>query len=88
MKQYCQYCAFCFDAGDEYRCSNHPKGEQPHWNEVQIKRANNCPNFALSDMGSIISGKEYKPRKKDDYKADRYTACEAWGVDRNAHITC
>lgn len=62
MKQYCQYCVFCFSGGDEYRCSNHPKGEQPYWSEKDIKRANNCPNFALSDQGSVITGKQYKPR--------------------------
>ena len=63
MKQYCQYCAFCFDGGDEYRCSNHPKGEQPYWSVKDIKRANKCPNFALSDQGSVITGKQYKPRR-------------------------
>ena len=60
-KQYCRYCAFCFEA-DDFRCSNHPKGKQPHWSESQIKRANNCPNFALSD--DVITGKQYKPREK------------------------
>lgn len=31
MKQYCRYCAFCFQADEnEFRCSNHPKGEEPH----------------------------------------------------------
>lgn len=60
MKQYCRYCAHCFEA-DDYRCSNHPRGEEPHWTEAQIKRATNCPNFALAD--DIITGREYKPRK-------------------------
>ena len=62
MKQYCRYCAFCFWAGD-YRCSNHPKGKEPHWDEEDIKRANNCPNFALTDMGCVINGRQYQPRK-------------------------
>lgn len=60
MKQYCRYCAHCFE-GDGFGCSNHPKGEQPHWTEEQIKRANNCPNFALTE--DIITGREYKPRE-------------------------
>ena len=60
MRQYCQYCAFCFEA-DDFRCSNHPKGLEPHWTEKDIKRVNHCPNFALSDMGSIITGKQYRP---------------------------
>lgn len=63
MKQYCRYCAFCFDA-DDYRCSNHPKDKQPHWTEEQIKRPNKCPNFALSDLGDVITGKQYKPRPR------------------------
>lgn len=61
MKQYCRYCAFCFEA-DDFRCSNHPKGLQPHWSEEQIKRANNCLNFALTD--DVITGREYRPREK------------------------
>lgn len=60
MRQYCQYCAFCFEA-DDFRCSNHPKGLEPHWTEKDIKRVNRCPNFVLSDMGSIITGKQYRP---------------------------
>lgn len=63
MKQYCRYCAFCFEA-DDYRCSNHPKGKQPHWTEEQIKRPNKCPNFALSDLGDVITGKQYRPRPR------------------------
>ena len=61
MKKYCRYCAFCFDAGD-YRCSNHPDGKQPHWTEKQIKREINCKNFVLSDLGDVITGKQYRPR--------------------------
>ncbi len=61
MKQYCRYCAFCFEA-DDFRCSNHPKGLQPEMTEAQIKRPNNCPNFALCDLGDVITGRQYKPR--------------------------
>ena len=61
MKQYCRYCSFCFEA-DDYRCSNHPKGKQPHWTEEQIKRENHCENFNLSDLGDVITGRQYQPR--------------------------
>lgn len=63
MTQMCRYCAYCFEA-DDYRCSNHPKGEQPHWTEQDIKRPNHCPNFALTE--DVITGKEYKPRQRRD----------------------
>lgn len=35
MKQYCRYCAHCFE-GDGFGCSNHPKGEQPQENYNQL----------------------------------------------------
>lgn len=63
MKQYCRYCAFCFDLGDLFGCSNHPKGEEICMTRSRINRENNCPNFALSDLGDIETGKLYKPRK-------------------------
>lgn len=63
MKQYCRYCAFCFEA-DDYRCSNHPYGKEPHWNEKDIKKENHCKNFVLSDLGCVITGKKYQPRNK------------------------
>lgn len=61
MKQYCRYCSFCF-ASDDYRCSNHPKGLEPHWTREQINRPNHCPNFALSVCGDVDTGEMYKPR--------------------------
>lgn len=64
MKQYCRYCAHCFDAGDDFRCSDHPKGEQPHWSRAQINRENHCTNFALSELGDAETGKQYIPRKE------------------------
>ncbi|MBR0463482.1 MAG: hypothetical protein IJJ23_03760 [Clostridia bacterium] len=63
MKQYCRYCAFCFEA-DDFRCSNHPEGKEPHWTREQINRPNNCPNFALSDLGDVETGKQYHERDK------------------------
>jgi hypothetical protein len=63
MKQYCRYCAFCFQADeDEFRCSDHPKGEEPHWTRKQINRENHCPNFALSGLGDAETEKPYRPR--------------------------
>ena len=61
MKQYCRYCSFCF-ASDDYRCSNHPKGLEPHWTREQINRPNHCPNFALSVCGDVDTGEMYKQR--------------------------
>lgn len=56
MKQYCRYCAFCFE-GDCYYCSalKKPLGDE------QIKRPNKCKEFAL--LNDVITGKEYKPRE-------------------------
>lgn len=65
MNQYCRYCAFCFDMCDTYGCSNHPKGEQPYMNRNQINRKNNCPNFTLTDLGDVETGKPYRPLNKD-----------------------
>lgn len=61
MKQYCRYCAHCFLA-DDYRCSDHPKGLHPHWTREQVNRPNHCPNFALSELGDVETGKMYQPR--------------------------
>lgn len=72
MRQSCRYCSYCF-AADDYRCSNHPDGKQPHWSEQDIKRENHCKNFALSDMGCVINGRQYKPReKKKDTEKDSF----------------
>lgn len=62
-KQYCRYCAHCFEA-DDFRCSDHPKGLQPHWTREQINRPNHCPNFVASDLGDVESGKMYRPKKE------------------------
>lgn len=71
MKQYCRYCSYCFQADeDEFRCSDHPKGEQPHWTREQINRANSCPNFDLSDLGDAETGRPYQPRAEKRLVAD------------------
>lgn len=63
MKQYCRYCVFCFKA-DDFRCSNHPEGKQPHWTREQINRKNHCQNFELSDLGDVETGNPYRPMKE------------------------
>lgn len=62
MKQYCRYCAYCFEA-DDFRCSHHPEGKEPHWTRKQINRENHCPNFELSDLGDVETGKKYMPHR-------------------------
>ena len=56
MKQYCRYCAFCFESSCYY-CSalSKPLGDE------QIKRPNKCKEFAM--LNDVITGKEYKPRE-------------------------
>ena len=71
MTQYCRYCVYCFEA-DDYRCSNHPKGIEPHWTEADIKKVNKCKNFVLSDLGDIITGRPYRPRKKIERDLAKY----------------
>lgn len=65
MKQYCRYCAFCFEA-DQYRCSAEINGQQLYMTERDIKRANKCPEFELSELGDVITGRQYKPREKKE----------------------
>ena len=61
MKQYCRYCIYCFES-DDFRCSNHPQGKEVHWSREQINRENHCPNFTLSDLGDVETGKPYRER--------------------------
>ena len=68
MKQYCRYCSFCF-AADDYRCSDYPKGQEPHWTREQINRPNHCPNFDLSPCGDVDTGRIYKPREERENQA-------------------
>ena len=62
MKQYCRYCAFCFEE-DQYRCTE-INGQQLYMDERDIKRVNKCPEFKLSELGDVITGRQYKPREK------------------------
>lgn len=59
MKQYCRYCAFCFE-GDVFFCGEHDKV----LSERSIKRENHCSDFVLSELGDVESGRQYKPRKE------------------------
>lgn len=79
-KQYCRYCAFCFDA-DEFRCSNHPEEKELRMTRKQINRENHCPNFALSDLGDVETGKQYSPRgpyRKHDKPSIRAVQISDW----------
>ncbi len=59
---YCRYCAFCFD-GDCYYCSNF----EIVLTEKKIKAARLCEDYAQSELGDVITGRQYRPRlKKDD----------------------
>ena len=58
-KQYCRYCAHCFE-GDGYCCNNPPEGKDGYLSDEAIKRPNQCKNFCQTE--DIITGREYKPR--------------------------
>ena len=73
MKQYCRYCGYCFVIGDDlYACSAYPGEKEIIQTRKQINRVNHCPNFALTDLGDVETGKEYKER--DTYKKKRKTS--------------
>jgi len=59
MTQYCRHCAFCFE-GDGYYCSD----KNICLSEKQIRRANTCKDFALSELGDVVTGKAYRPRER------------------------
>lgn len=61
MKQYCRYCAFCFE-GDGYFCGHKSK----YLSIDKIKRENKCKEFALAPEGDIITGKHYHPQERQD----------------------
>lgn len=58
MRQYCRYCAFCV-YGDCLYCSFHNKT----LSETYATHTNTCNNFALSDMGDVITGRQYRPHR-------------------------
>lgn len=56
MRKYCRYCAFCIN-GDTYYCTAHQEVLS------NVKQTTQCPDFALSELGDVDTGKQYKPRK-------------------------
>lgn len=62
MAQYCRYCAFCFDMIGVYGCSKNSNGKELYMSRKEINKANKCKNFALTDLGDVETGKQYKPR--------------------------
>lgn len=64
-KQYCRYCAFCFQSDeDEFRCSAEINGQHLFMTRKQINRAKTCTEFALSEMGDVVTGKQYQPKQE------------------------
>lgn len=59
MPNYCQYCANVFE-GDCYYCNFRDEV----MTEAQLRRATKCHEYVESDLGSVITGKQYKPRLK------------------------
>ena len=57
-RQYCKYCAHCIE-GDCFYCTAKDKV----LNDKQIHYTNKCPLYVYSELGSIIDGQQYKPRK-------------------------
>lgn len=57
MRQYCRYCVHCIE-GDTFFCTD----DERTMSEEEIKRANNCSNFMLTE--DIITGREYTPRER------------------------
>lgn len=57
MRQYCRYCVHCIE-GDTFFCTD----DERTMSEAEIKRANNCSNFMLTE--DIITGREYTPRER------------------------
>lgn len=61
--KYCRYCAFCI-SGDCYYCTCHDKELS------RVDKVTNCPDFVMSEMGDVDTGKPYKPREQHEDKND------------------
>lgn len=57
--KYCRYRAFCI-SGDAYYCTRYDKVLS------NISRVTSCPEFVLSELGDVDTGKPYKPRDFSD----------------------
>ena len=58
MRQYCRYCAFCFE-GDVYFCDVFDKP----LTDLALKNANNCHAYGYCGI-DVITGKEHVERRK------------------------
>ena len=59
MKQYCRYCSWlCY--GDVPYCTL----KELVKTDASIRTVTTCPEFALSPLGDVESGKMYHPREK------------------------
>ena len=54
--KYCRYCAFCIN-GDCYYCTDHNKVLN------RVDTPTSCPDFVMSELGDVDTGKPYKPRE-------------------------
>ena len=59
--KYCRYCAFCVN-GDCYYCACHDKVLG------RVDRVTSCPDFVMSELGDVDTGKPYKPREPHEVK--------------------
>ena len=57
MPQYCRYCAFCFH-GDVYYCN----AKETVLRKGEIIRANQCRDYAYSELGDVDTGQPYRPQ--------------------------
>lgn len=65
MTQYCRYCSFCC-YGDTAYCTEHDEV----LSDRKIRQVNRCKDFVLSELGDVITGKPYTPRKGRPIKPD------------------
>lgn len=59
MRQYCRYCVSCINDNGLY-CTNFNKT----LTEAKIKHTNRCKDFALSRLGDVTTGRQYRPRTR------------------------
>lgn len=72
MKQYCRYCGLCCEVDGGYYCNE----KEQLMTESEIKRANNCKYYGYTDVGDVITGKQYKPRKSYKRHSKQTPQCE------------
>ena len=79
MAQYCKYCSFCIE-GDCFYCT----AKEEMLGEKQIHYTNKCKEYEESEMGSIIDGRRYKPRRKrnTNFGQDTLDDIKSWEDNR------